>query len=300
MRVVHAADVVAPAHERARTSERTNKKRRSRATKIITRAVSFGDQRAGSVRREVLRREERQKLDGGADADFYSQPRFVTHVDDDFIARVTELYRRRLPRNGSVLDLCSSWVSHLPREIEYKKVWGHGMNATELGRNDRLDGFFVRDFNVNPKIDAKDETFDAVTICVSVQYLQRPEEVFAEIFRVLKPGGVCVVTFSNRLFYSKAVSAWRDATGYARTQLVKQYFGSVNGFTAPEAITDLDDVVDDSLFGKLRRLFARSQGDPFYAVVAYRNFRPIVADDCTRLIEDGECLTDSSFDSISD
>ena len=84
-----------------------------------------------------------------------------------------------------MLDLCSSWVSHLPREVEYEKVWGHGMNATELGRNERLDGFFVRDFNETPKIDAKDCSFDAVTMCVSVQYLQRPEEVFAEIFRVL-------------------------------------------------------------------------------------------------------------------
>ena len=266
---------------------------RHRARTTMTRAEA-----AGSVRREVLKKSDRAKLDPSSDAAFYAQPRFVTHVDDDFISKVTELYRRRVPRGAAVLDLCSSWVSHLPREVEYEKVWGHGMNATELGRNERLDGFFVRDFNETPKIDAKDCSFDAVTMCVSVQYLQRPEEVFAEIFRVLKPGGVCIITFSNRLFYSKAVQAWRDASGYSRTQLVKQYFSSVAGFTAPEVITDLDDIGDDSLFSKFRRFFQRSQSDPFYAVVAYRNFKPVYEDDCVRMTDEGECLTDKSFDSI--
>jgi SAM-dependent methyltransferase len=282
----------------ARVSRASRAPRARRATGA--RASASGE-RAGRVRRDVLTRDDRTKLDASSDAAFYDQPRFVTHVDDDFLARVTELYRRRIPRNGAVLDVCSSWVSHLPREVEYARVWGHGMSATELGRNERLDGFFVRDFNVDPRIDAKDESFDAVTMCVSVQYLQRPEEVFAEIFRVLKPGGVCIVTFSNRLFYSKAIQAWRDASGYARTQLVKQYFSSVAGFTQAEAVTDLGDVVDDSIFGKLRRFFARSTGDPFYAVVAYRNFKPIYddGDDCFKFgSKDSECLTDASFDKV--
>jgi SAM-dependent methyltransferase len=275
---------------------RKMKKSTTSRRRTTTRAVSSKDA-AGGVRRKVLRGEERTKLDVSPDLEFYSTPRFVTHVDDDFLAQTTELYRRRIPANGSVLDLCSSWVSHLPREKEYKKVWGHGMNATELGRNERLDGFFVRDFNEDPRIQAPDCSFDAVTMCVSVQYLQRAEEVFAEIFRVLKPGGVVIITFSNRLFYSKAIQAWRDASGYARVQLVKSYFDSVAGFTKPEVVTDLEGIQDDSILGKIRRFFARSQSDPFYAVIAYRNFRPIYDDDCVRLVEDGECLADGSFDS---
>ena len=37
----------------------------------------------------------------------------------------------------------------------------------------------------------------------SVQYWQQPERVLAEVYRVLKPGGVVIITFSNRLFYNK-------------------------------------------------------------------------------------------------
>ncbi len=102
------------------------------------------------------------------------------------------------------------------------------MNAAELARNQQLDQFFVRDLNKEPTGWALgDQSVDAVVCCVSVQYLQQPEQVQNEIRRVLNPEGVCIFTFSNRMFYQKAIAAWRDASDYARTQLVRQYFQSV-------------------------------------------------------------------------
>ena len=149
------------------------------------------------------------------------------------------------------------------------------MNAEELAANPRLSKFFVKNLNETPAFAAADKSFDAVLCCVSVQYLQRPEEVFAEVWRVLKPGGVFIVSFSNRLFYEKAVAAWRDGSGYSRSQLVKEYFGAVEGFTQPEVITEVGVEPDRSLMGKLRAFAKRSSGDPFYAVVAHRNFKPV-------------------------
>ena len=103
----------------------------------------------------------------------------------------------------------------------------------QLKKNKRLDRFFVRDFNSDPKKwSEKANTFDAVICCASVQYLQQPECVFAEILRVLKPGGVCIMTFSNRLFYSKAIQAWRNNTAFGRVSLIKQYFNCVQGMIA--------------------------------------------------------------------
>ncbi|PNH11748.1 hypothetical protein TSOC_001390 [Tetrabaena socialis] len=248
--------------------------------------AASAESRSGGVVREVLSRPERTKLDSGDDRDFYGMPRFVKHVDDTFLSQVTELYRQRVPPGGAVLDLCSSWVSHLPPEVKYSKVVGHGMNATELARNPRLDALFVRDLNSGPDgWEAADQSFDAVLCCVSVQYLQQPERVFAEVYRVLKPGGVFIITFSNRLFYNKAISAWRDATGYARCQLVRQYFQSVAGFTAPEVLTKVAKQDGGgggggggggplaAVLGPVAKLFQRSSSDPFYAVVAYRNFK---------------------------
>lgn len=226
--------------------------------------------------REVLSPQERVKIDIGGDRSFYSNPRIVTHVDDHFLAQLTELYRERIPADGAVLDLCSSWISHLPQEVDYKQVVGHGMNAAELMKNKQLSEFFVRDLNAEPNLaQFGDQTFDAVTCCVSVQYLQYPEKVFAELYRVLKPGGVVIISFSNRMFYQKAISAWRDGSGYSHAQLVKQYFGCVSGFTGPEVVTEVGVKPDNSLLGKLKKLVTRSANDPFYGVVAYRNFKAV-------------------------
>ncbi|KAL6758201.1 hypothetical protein V8C86DRAFT_2600662 [Haematococcus lacustris] len=234
----------------------------------------------GAVVREVLRRPDRTKLDESDDRQFYSMPRLVKHVDDRFLAQVTQLYRERIPSGGSVLDLCSSWVSHLPDEVPYARVVGHGMNAAELARNPRLDTSFVRNLNTEPRgWAAADNSFDAVLCCVSVQYLQQPEEVFSEIHRVLKPGGVCIVTFSNRMFPHKAISAWTQAdSGYARCQLVKSYFMAVEGFGLPQALTQValpneSAPLSARLPGPLAsvaKLFERSASDPFYAVLAHK------------------------------
>lgn len=109
----------------------------------------------------------------------------------------------------------------------------HLLRVLQLRRNKRLDRFFIRDLNKEPSGWAeKDSTFDAVICCVSVQYMQQPECVFAEIQRVLKPGGVCIITFSSRLFYSKAIQGWRDNSAFGRISLVKQYFQCVKGVLA--------------------------------------------------------------------
>ena len=158
------------------------------------------------------------KLDSGDDADFYAQARLVTHIDDAAIATLTDFYRQVLPAGGVLLDLMSSWVSHLPDDVAYAEVIGHGMNEAELAANPRLARWFVRDFNQDPTVPLADASVDAVMICVSVQYLQRPAAVLAEARRVLKPGAPIVISFSNRCFPTKAVAVWRalDGTGHAR------------------------------------------------------------------------------------
>lgn len=97
----------------------------------------------------------------------------------------------------------SSWVSHLPEEMQFDHVEGHGLNAEELARNPRLDHYLVQDINENPRLPLPDQEFDAVLNCVSVQYLQYPEAVFSEIYRVLKPDGIAIISFSNRMFFKR-------------------------------------------------------------------------------------------------
>ena len=213
----------------------------------------------------MLRPEQRSKLDDTNDLNFYDVPRLVTHVDEGFIDRLKDLYRSQLQPNSRILDLMSSWVSHLPDEVEYAFVEGHGMNPEELAKNPRLDSYFVQNLNQNPKLPLEDADFDAVLITVSIQYLQYPEAVLSEIYRVLKPNGVVIISFSNRMFYQKAIAAWRDGTDTDRVNLVKQYFQSVDGFSKPEVI-----VHQPPLPGFLQML-GLAGGDPFYAVMARKS-----------------------------
>ena len=212
----------------------------------------------------LLRPEQRTKLDDTDDGQFYSVPRFVTHVDEGFIEQLTQLYRDRLQANSRILDLMSSHVSHLPEEIEFAHVEGHGMNEEELTRNPQLDHYFVQNLNENPKFTLPEQDFDAVLNCVSVQYLQYPEAVFSEIHRILKPSGIAIFSFSNRMFFQKAIAAWRDGTENSRVELVKSYFESVPGFSTPEVIARHSDV---PIF---LQMLGIGGGDPFYAVIAQR------------------------------
>jgi SAM-dependent methyltransferase len=212
-----------------------------------------------------LRPNQRLKLDETDDQLFYAHPRFVTHIDQGFIQRLQDLYRQRLKPNTRIFDLMSSWVSHLPTELDWEHIEGHGLNAAELARNSQLNHYFVQNLNENTQLPLGDATFDAVLNCVSIQYLQYPEAVFTEIHRILKPGGVAIISFSNRMFAQKAIQAWRDATDTTRVELVKSYFALVPGFTTPEVI------VYQSTLPTLWQWLGVSGGDPFYAVIAYRS-----------------------------
>jgi len=191
---------------------------------------------------------ERSKLNPGDDREFYDSPRFVTHADDAFLDRLTELYASVLTPGDRVFDAMGSWVSHLPAE-SYSRVVGHGLNGTELEENDRLDEWFRQDLNSDQSLPLSDDSFDAVLCALSIQYLQYPEAVVAEFARVLAPGGVLVVSFTNRMFPTKAVRAWRTASMDGRASLVYSYCRAA-GLTVSDIVRE------------------RPGADPFYAVVA--------------------------------
>jgi hypothetical protein len=164
-----------------------------------------------------------RRLDEEPDELFYEPARLVTHIDDGAIAALTEFYRRLLPAGGVLLDLMSSWVSHLPPETRYAEVVGHGMNAEELAANPRLDRWFVQNLNREPVLPLAEASVDAAMICVSIQYLQQPVAVLREVRRVLRPGGPFAISFSNRCFWTKAVAVWRSLDDDGHTRLVAHY-----------------------------------------------------------------------------
>lgn len=190
------------------------------------------------------------RLDEGDDAQFYQPVRLVTHIDDGAIAALRAFYGTELSAGGDILDLMSSWVSHLPDELLLGEVIGHGMNAEELAKNPRLTRWFVQNLNADPLLQMPDASLDAVLCCVSVQYLQKLVDVFAEVRRVLRPGAPCIVSFSNRCFWTKAVAIWRSLGLQDHVRLVHLYLHRA-GFS---------DIAVHVLQGELR-------GDPLIAVV---------------------------------
>ena len=192
------------------------------------------------------------RLDESPDDLFYASPRFVTHIDDAAIAAVTELYREYFPPGGAILDLMSSWISHLPPEIAYREVVLLGMNREELAANPRATEWVVRDLNQDPRLPFGNVRFDGAAICVSIDYLTRPIEVLRECARVLRPGAPLVITFSNRCFPTKVIAAWRLLDDEGHQELVARFFSEAGTWSDIE-------ILDRS---------PESGTDPLYAVIA--------------------------------
>ena len=193
-----------------------------------------------------------ERMDEDDDRVFYIQPRKVVHIDDSAIAAVGRLFRELVPPDSVVLDLMSSWRSHWPAGHPKSHLVGLGLNREEMEDNPDLDEVVVHDVNRDTELPFEDDTFDAVAITVSVQYLTHPVDTFGEVNRILKPGGMFIVSFSNRMFPTKAVYIWRASSDRGRVDLVGTYM---------EAAGNFEDI---------QGVFANPQdsppGDPLFAV----------------------------------
>ncbi|WP_448509367.1 class I SAM-dependent methyltransferase [Immundisolibacter sp.] len=176
------------------------------------------------------------RLDDTPDAAFYTLPRLVTHLDTSSLAALTTFYAEQLPAGADVLDLISSWVSHLPAGLRLGHVAGLGMNATELAANPRLAEPVVQDLNADPRLPWPDGRFDAALNALSVQYLTRPQEVYDEVARVLRPGGIAIIAHSHRCFPTKAVRAFRDYAPADRLRLCRQYLNQTGAFDSAQLV----------------------------------------------------------------
>lgn len=191
------------------------------------------------------------RSDPSSDTDFYSAPRFVTHIDDAAIASLRSYYDTSLPRSGRILDFCSSWISHYPASISEAakngalKIVGMGMNQKELAANDVLNaGRILQDLNTDPVVpltvcgeqaasgmpasvggggDAEAGLLDASTCVVSIDYLIHPVEVLSSLRERTKTGGSVHLVISNRCFPTKAVGRWLRVSEPERLMMVGDF-----------------------------------------------------------------------------
>ena len=206
---------------------------------------------------------DRTKSDICDDEIFYQQPRFVHHLSDSFRTKLTSLYSEYLLNHHIILDLMSSWVSHLPSNISYKKVIGHGMNEAELSSNERLDRFFVQNLNKKQNIPIEDSSVDVGLIVAGWQYLQYPEKVSLELSRVIKSDSLLIISFTNRAFWTKAPNIWTYSSEEKRIEYVTSVLTS-NGWRIEKILNEKTQ--DKKLFG-----FYSSESDPFFSVIARNN-----------------------------
>ncbi len=195
-----------------------------------------------------------QREDDSNDRIFYSSPRKVVHIDDGAIATVGRLFRDFVPAGSVVLDLMSSWRSHWPAGHPKSRLAGLGLNAEEMADNPDLDDYVVHDVNADPVLPFDDETFGAVVITVSVQYLTSPVVTFQEVNRILQDGGIFIVTFSNRMFPTKAVRVWRSVGDRGHLDLVASCMEYAGNFS--------------DVKGGLANPDEAPPGDPLFVVMA--------------------------------
>ena len=208
---------------------------------------------------EVLNNYQRKKLDESDDGEFYSDPKFVYHLDSNFRNYLSYVYKNEIENNSTVLDLMSSWDSYLPKGKKYKKVIGHGLNKEELERNNSFNSFWTQNFNLSQKIPLDSKSIDYCLIVAAWQYLQYPEKLTEEILRILSDGGKILVSFSNRAFWHKAPNIWTNSNEEERVKYVRKVL-ITNGFNEPRIIRKFNDSGLDFL--------PFLKNDPFYCLIA--------------------------------
>ena len=208
---------------------------------------------------EVLNSYQRKKPDETNDEEFYSNPKFVYHLDANFRKYLSSIYESEIKEDSIVVDLMSSWDSYLPKNKIYQKVIGHGLNKDELKRNKILNSFWIQNFNLNQSIPLESKSVDYCLMVAAWQYLQYPENLTTEIARILNCGGKILVSFSNRAFWHKAPNIWTTSTEEERLKYVRKVLIS-NGFKEPRIIKKF---IDQS-FNFLPFL----KNDPFYCLIA--------------------------------
>ena len=208
---------------------------------------------------EVLNNYQRKKLDETNDEEFYSDPKFVYHLDANFRKYLSSVYKKEINDNSTVLDLMSSWDSYLPQEKKFKKVIGHGLNKEELERNKTLNYFWTQNFNLNQDIHLESGSIDFCLMVAAWQYLQYPEKLTKEIARILSDKGKVIISFSNRAFWHKAPNIWTSSTEEERIKYVRKIL-ITNGFQEPKIIKKFNDQSFNFL-----SIF---KNDPFYCLIA--------------------------------
>ncbi len=206
---------------------------------------------------------DRNKLDISDDKIFYKQPRYVHHLSNSFRARLLKLYSKYLCTHHVILDLMSSWVSHLPPNIKYKRVIGHGMNESELRANNKLDSYWIQDLNKTQNMPIEDSNIDVGLIVAGWQYLQYPERVSLELSRIIKSDSLLIISFTNRAFWTKSPNIWTNSTEIKRIEYVKNVL--ISNFWTIEKIYS-EKTYENKLFG-----IYSSESDPFYSVIARNN-----------------------------
>ena len=204
---------------------------------------------------------QRSKEDESDDSLFYSTPRYVHHLDMNFRRTLTSLYDELIPEESIILDLMSSWVSHLPNK-RYKKVVGHGLNTTELSQNMSLDSYWVQNLNINQELPLESNSIDYCLLVAGWQYLQYPEKVASEVNRITQKGGKFVISFSNRAFWTKSPRIWTESSEENRINYVKSVL-LASDWHIEKLITKQSR--KESLFN-----FLNNQQDPFYSIIAMK------------------------------
>ena len=211
---------------------------------------------------EILTSNQREKIDESDDSEFYSNPKFVYHLDANFRKYLTKTYEREIDNDSKILDLMSSWDSYLPKGLSYKKVIGHGMNKAELERNKSLENYWIQNLNRNQILPLENNTVDYCLIVAGWQYLQYPEKISTEISRILTDHGKILISFSNRAFWHKSPNIWTYSNEENRVDYVRRILIS-NGFKEPKIIKKF--INNNFTF------FNFIKSDPFYCLISQKS-----------------------------
>jgi SAM-dependent methyltransferase len=167
----------------------------------------------------------------------------------------------------TLLDTCGSWNTFYPAAIlpEGTTIIVQGLNAAELAANTLATQVLLQDLNTTPTLPFSANSIDFISNVASIEYMTNPVALLAEAHRLLRPGGIIVIAFSNRCFDDKAIAIWlrRIAVGAGLADLVATWLHFAAPSDEPWAHINSVDLTPPQQAGK-------QPSDPLYVLVAVK------------------------------
>ena len=155
------------------------------------------------------------------DLEYYTHHKPAPLIDQGGYKTIEALYHTLIQKGDTILDLMCGSNSHIPANVPYQDLIGIDIDNNALQQNHQLTKKILQDINQNLSLPLQDNSVDYICLCSVIEYLRNPFAILEECYRILKPQGRIIFSFSPRYLATRTIALWQALDNGERQRLIK-------------------------------------------------------------------------------